>query len=163
MMYEINQQQIPYCLSNTVQKAYEKIKNLINKIFSVIKKHSEEKNLKEEFYDSYIDFARKLDNEGFINESNSYMAICDMYYNLIGRPDVLISHENFFKDLFEEFDKLLYARINNPLDYENIYNEFLIYSGEMQEYYYTKVALPSHYYDDKTTKEIIGKLAGDLK
>ena len=78
MMYEINQQQIPYCLSNTVQKAYEKIKNLINKIFSVIKKHSEEKNLKEEFYDSYIDFARKLDNEWFINESNSYMAICDM-------------------------------------------------------------------------------------
>ena len=162
MMYEANQQPTPYCLSNTVQKAYEKIKALISKIFSVIKKHTEGKNLKEEFYDSYIDFAKKLDKEGFNNESNSYMDICDMYYNLMDRPDVLIYHESFFNDFFNEFDKVLYARINNPEDYERIYNEFLMYSGEMQEYYYTEVAIPSPFYDEKTTKEIIGKLAGDL-
>ena len=163
MIQEINQQPIPYCLSNTIQKAYLKIKALINKIYSLIKKHGEEKNLKKEFYESYIDFARKLDDEGFYYESNSYMDICTMYYGLIDRPEVLIEHENFFKDLFKEFDKLLCARINNPDDYERISHEFLMYSGYMQEYFYTEVAIPSPYYDEETCKEIIGKLAGGLK
>ena len=155
MMYEVNQQSIPYCLSNTVQKAYEKIKALISRIFSLIKKHTEEKNLKEEFYDSYIDFAKKLDEEGFDDESNCYMDICNMYYNLIDRPDVLIRYECFFNDLFDEFDKLLYAKINNAKDYECIYDNFIMY-------YYTEVAIPSPYYDEETAKEIISKLAGDL-
>ena len=163
MIQEINQQPIPYCLSNTIQKAYLKIKALINKIYSLIKKHGEEKNLKKEFYESYIDFAIKLEEEGLYYESNAYMDICAMYHGLMDRPEVLIEHKSFFTDLFDEFDKLLYARINNPDDYEHIFHEFLLYSSEMQEYYYTEVAIPSPDYDEEFCKEMIGKLAGGLK
>ena len=162
MIHEINHQQIPYCLSNALQEAYLKIKALINRIFSALKKHTEEKNLKEEFYHSFVEFARKLDDEGFYYESNSYMDICAMYYDLMDRPEVLIEHKSFFMDLFNAFDKLLYAKINNPDDYERISHEFLMYSGEMQGYYYTEVAIPSPYYDEEFCKKMIGKFAGGL-
>ena len=49
-------------LSDAAQKSYEKIKALILRIFTLLKRQKNQKNLKEEFYDSYIDFARKLDN-----------------------------------------------------------------------------------------------------
>lgn len=163
MIYEVNQQPIHYMLSNATQRAYEKVKSLILKIFSLIKDHIKQKTLKEEFYGSYIDFARKLDDEGFYDESYAYMDICAMYYDLMDRPKELIAHENFFKDLFNAFDDLLLARINNSEEYGAKSEEFLMYSGKMQEYYYTEVAIPSPYYNEETCKEIIGNLAGNLK
>lgn len=54
---------IPYDLSESCRGAYEKIKALILTIFSIFKARNSEKNLKEEFRDSYVDFARKLDEE----------------------------------------------------------------------------------------------------
>lgn len=51
---------VPYILSNSAQEAYEKIKALILKIFLLLKKEKKQKSLKEEFYDSYIDFAKKI-------------------------------------------------------------------------------------------------------
>ena len=163
MITEINQQQLQYILSNATQKAYEKVKSLILKIFSLIKESIKQINLKEEFYDSYIDFARKLDDEGFYDESYAYMDICAMYYNLMDRPKEFIAHESFFRDLFNAFDELLYARINNSEEYGAKSEEFLMYSGIMQEYYYTEVAIPSPHYNEETCKEIIGNLARDLK
>ena len=162
MIHEVNQQQIPSILSNATQIAYEKVKSLILKIFSLIKEHVKQKNIKEEFYNSYIDFARKLDDEGFYDESYGYMDICAMYYDLMDRPKDLIMHEDFFKDLFNAFDELLIARINNSDDYEAKSEEFLMYCGKMQEYYYTEVAIPSPHYDEETCKEIIGNFAGDF-
>lgn len=163
MITEINQQPMPYILSKATKRAYEKIKSLIMRIFSLIKQKVKQKNLKKEFYDSYIDFARKLDEEGLCEESSSYMDICAMYYDLMDRPNELIIHESFFNDLFIAFDELLYVRINKPVEYSTKSEEFLMYSGKMQEYYYTEVAIPSPHYSEKTCKEIIGNLAGDLK
>ena len=54
MIHEVHQQQIPSILSNATQIAYEKVKSLIVK----------QKNIKEEFYQSYMGFARKLKDEG---------------------------------------------------------------------------------------------------
>lgn len=85
MIYENKEIEIPYILSDAAREAYEKIKALILRIFSLIKKQEKEKDLKEQFYDSYIDFARKLDQEGHYEESYSYMAICAMYYRLMYR------------------------------------------------------------------------------
>lgn len=147
-------------LSNAAQKAYDKIKKLILKIFSLFKKNSIQKNLKEDFYDSYIDFARKLDREGYCMESNSYMAICEMYYQLMDRPKELISHEGFFMDLFNAFDNLLFARVNESEKYLEKYREFLIYRGKMQDYFYSELAIPSPYYDNDVCRQIIGHLAG---
>ena len=155
-------QPAPYILRGSLQKAYAKIKALILKIFSLLKGNKEQKNLKEEFYDSYIGFARKLDEVGFKDESNYYMDICAMYHDLMGSPNELIAHENFFIDLFDAFEELLFARVNNQDDYALKSEEFLMYSGKMQEYYYTEVAIPSPHYDEKTCMQIIGKLAGDL-
>ena len=60
------------------------------------------------------------------------------------RPEVLMSHESFFMDLFNAFDEILVIRMNNPEEYDDKYNEFLKYRGEMQDYYYyTEVAIPS--------------------
>lgn len=64
MIHEVHQQQIPSILSNATQIAYEKVKSLILKIFSLIKEHVKQKNIKEEFYQSYMGFARKLKDEG---------------------------------------------------------------------------------------------------
>lgn len=154
---------VPSILSNASQKAYEKIKSLILKIFALFKKEKDEKNLKEEFYNSYIDFARKLDNEGYSEESNHYMNICAMYYDLMDRPKDLIAHEDFFIDLFNSFDEILLLKINQSDDFEDKYNKFIIYNGKMQQYYYTHLAIPSEYYDEHTCKEIIGKISGGLK
>jgi hypothetical protein len=163
MITEVEQQPIPYILSDVAQTAYEKIKALIRKIFSLLKGENEEENLKEKFYDSYIDFARKLDEEGFNEESNSYMDICAMYCDLIDRPDELSNHEDFFMDLFNAFDELMYVRINKPEEYVEKNKEFLMYSSMMQEYYYTEVAIPSPNYNEKACKKIIGNLAGGLE
>ena len=92
MINEVDQMTIPIILSNASQKAYEKFKKLVLRIFSLLKKNQCKNNLKEEFYDSYIDFARKLDAEGYHEESNLYMSICEMYYRLIDRPDELIDY-----------------------------------------------------------------------
>ena len=162
MISENQEITIPYILSNAAQNAYEKIKALILKIFSILKKQKEEKNLKKEFYDSYIDFARKLNSEGYSNECYSYMTICEMYSDLIDRPDVLISHESFFMDLFNAFDEILSIRIEKPEIYNLKYGEFLTYITEMQQYYYTKVAIPSPNYNEKTCRKIISQLSEDL-
>jgi hypothetical protein len=161
MIYENKEKTIPYILSEAAQDAYAKIKALILRIFSLLKKQEKEKDLKEQFYDSYIDFARKLDQEGYKNESTSYMAICAMYYRLMDRPDELMAHESFFMDLFNAFDEILFVRINNPEEYEEKYEEFLKFRGKMQDYYYTEVAIPSPNYDKDVCKEIISHLARD--
>lgn len=153
---------VPYILSNSAQKAYEKIKALILKIFLLLKKEKKQESLKEEFYDSYIDFAKKLDKDGHHKESNNYIAICDMYYDLMDRPDALIAHENFFNDLFDAFDELLNIKINDDKRYDEEYEKFISYRGAMQEYYYTTLAIPSKNYNKKTCKEIIGHLAGGI-
>ena len=85
-----------------------------------------------------------------------------MYHDLMDRPDELVAHESFFKDLFRAFDELLFIKINRPWEYPDKSEEFLMYSGEMQQYYYTEVAIPSPYYDSEVLKEITGHLAGDL-
>ena len=162
MINEIDTATVPETLSNACQKAYERIKALILKIFALLKKHKEEKSLKEEFYHSYIDFARKLKMEGYDKECYSYMSICLMYYNLIDRPEVLVAHENFFMDLFKAFDELLFFRKNNPNEYGEKYEEFLFYKGKMQEYYYTNLAIPSPYFNREVLNEITGYLVGDL-
>lgn len=161
MIYENKEITIPYILSEAAQEAYRKIKVLILKIFSLLKKQEKEKDLKEQFYDSYVDFARKLDEEGYKNESTSYMAICAMYYRLMDRPDELVNHESFFMDLFNAFDEILFIRINKPDEYDEKYGEFLKYRGKMQDYYYGEVAIPSPKYDSEVCREIISHLAGD--
>ena len=162
MISEVNQSNISYILSNAAQKAYDKIRALILKIFSIIKTQKSEKNLKEEFYNSYIDFARKLDEEGYRQESTSYMAICAMYEDLMDRPDELMAHECFFMDLFKAFDEVLFIRINKPEDYNEKYEEFIGYWIAMQQYYYTEVAITSQDYNKETCKRIMSELMGDL-
>lgn len=161
MINEATARTIPYILSDGAYTAYEKIKELIQKIFSTLKINTNEKNLKEEFYDSYIDFARKLDAEEHYDESNLYMSICSMYYDLMDNPTELIAHESFFMDLFNAFDRLLYYKINKPAEYDKKYEEFIIYSGEMQDYFYGKFITPSEHYNEDTLKEIISHLSGD--
>lgn len=161
MINEVIQPNIPYALSETAKIAYKKFKALIQKIFSLLRNKKKEKNIKEQFHNSYIDFARKLDADGFKEESYDYVDICAMYYDLMDRPDELIRHENFFNDLFNAFDDLLSTKMNTPDKYESKYNEFLIYSGKMQQYYYTQVAIPSEYYDEKVLSEITNHLLGD--
>lgn len=114
-----------YILSDVAQKAYNKVKELIEKIFSLIKSNSQYNDFKEDFYNSYIDFARRLDKEGFGKESKLYMSICIMYYDLIDRPKVLIAHEGFFSDLFKSFDELLYVKLNRPEEYDKNSMNFL--------------------------------------
>lgn len=161
MIYENKEIEIPYILSDAAREAYEKIKALILRIFSLIKKQEKEKDLKEQFYDSYIDFARKLDLEGHYEESYSYMAICAMYYRLMYRPEVLVSHESFFMDLFKAFDELLYTKMNDPDVYNEKYIEFEDYSMKMQEYYYSNLAIPSPYYNEQALNKITSNLSGD--
>lgn len=88
MTYDHKKISILYILSEAAQEAYTKIKALIIRIFSLLKKQGKEQDLKEQFYDSYIDFARKLDEEGHYEESYSYMAICSMYYQLMDKPNL---------------------------------------------------------------------------
>ncbi len=126
MINETERATVTNILSDTAQKAYEKIKALILKIFSLFKKNKEEQNLKEQFYDSYIDFARKLDYDGHKSESNIYMSICEMYYQLIDRPEDLIKHEKFFKDLFNAFDELLYTKIHNTKRNDHFFLQILL-------------------------------------
>ena len=158
MIYEVNQQQIPYILSNAAQKAYEKVKSIILKIFSLIKENLKQKNLKEEFYQSYIDFARKLKEEGHDEECYLYMSICEMYYRLIDRTDDLICHEDFFTELFDEFDDLLLIKINDSDEYEEKLIEFNLDFRKKRRYYYTQVARPSKHYNESVLEEISSNL-----
>ena len=162
MINKTNKETVPNILSDAAQKAYEKIKALILKIFSQLKKNKEEKNLKEQFYDSYIDFARKLDIEGYKRESVSYMSICEMYYRLMDRPNELIAHENFFMDLFKSFEDILLIKINEPEEYEVKFDDFLVYRRKIQEYYYRNLAISSPHYNEKTLNEITKHLSGGL-
>lgn len=149
-------------LSVSCQNAYEKIKALIVKIFSLFKSDNSGKDLKEEFYESYIDFARKLDKEGHRRESNSYMMICRMYLDLMDRPKEFIEHESFFIDLFKAFDELLSAKINRPDEYDEEYERYLLYKGKMEEYYYSNLAVPSPYFDEDGLNRLTGCLVGDF-
>jgi hypothetical protein len=159
MIDEAKQITVPMILSDVAQKAYEEFKSLVLRIFSLLKKNAPEKDLKEKFYDSYIDFARKLDDEGHLNESNLYMSICEMYYRLIDQPDELIEFEGFFTDLFNAFDCLLQAKINGVSEYPMSYDEFLIYFGEKQDCYFSQVGMPSENYNEDTLNEIRGHLS----
>ncbi len=161
MVYWTKKRNVAYNLSEAAWEEYEKIKALILRIFTLLKKQETEKDLKEQFYDSYINFARKLDQEGYKNESNFYMNICAMYYDLMDRPEELMTHEMFFMDFFNAFDDLLFIRINQPEKYEDEVRNFLKYYGKMQQYYYTNVAVPSQNYDKAVCKEIIGPLLGE--
>lgn len=163
MTYDHKKISILYILSEAAQEAYTKIKALIIRIFSLLKKQGKEQDLKEQFYDSYIDFARKLDEEGHYEESYSYMAICSMYYQLMDKPNLLITHESFFMDLFRAFDDLLYTKMNNPDVYNKKYLEFEGYSLKMQEYFYSNLAVPSPHFNEKTLNKITSNLSGDLK
>lgn len=163
MTYDHKKISILYILSEAAQEAYTKIKALIIRIFSLLKKQGKEQDLKEQFYDSYIDFARKLDEEGHYEESYSYMAICSMYYQLIDKPNLLITHESFFMDLFRAFDDLLYTKMNDPDVYNKKYLEFEGYSLKMQEYFYSNLAVPSPHFNEKTLNKITSNLSGDLK
>lgn len=163
MTYDHKKISILYILSEAAQEAYTKIKALIIRIFSLLKKQGKEQDLKEQFYDSYIDFARKLDEEGHYEESYSYMAICSMYYQLMDKPNLLITHESFFMDLFRAFDDLLYTKMNDPDVYNKKYLEFEGYSLKMQEYFYSNLAVPSPHFNEKTLNKITSNLSGDLK
>ena len=162
MINGTNNTTIPYVLSNSAQEAYDKIKALIIRIFSLLKKKIKGKNLKDEFFNSYIDFARKLDEEGLNKESYSYMAICEMYYSLIDRDDDLVAHESFFIDLFNAFDNILQIKIDQAENYDEEYNQFLVYRRKMQEYFYRNLATPSPHFNRDTLDEITSNLSGDL-
>ena len=155
MLNQVEKQPVTEVLSDDAQTAYRKIKALIMRIFALLKRQEKEENLKEEFYDSYIEFSRKLKSEGYDKECYNFMAICEMYYDLMDNPDELINQESFFKDLFNAFDELLSVRIN----YDEKYNEFLMYTTKMQEHYYLNFAVPSPYYDEDVCNDIISKLA----
>jgi hypothetical protein len=55
MINEVIQPNIPYALSETAKIAYKKFKALIQKIFSLLRNKKKEKNIKEQFHNSYID------------------------------------------------------------------------------------------------------------
>lgn len=158
MIHEVNQQQIPSILSNATQIAYEKVKSLILKIFSLIKEHVKQKNIKEEFYQSYMGFARKLKDEGHDEECYLFMSICEMYYMLIDRTNELIAHEEFFTELFEAFDELLLMKINDSDKYNEKLIDFNMDFRKKRRYYYTEVAKPSKHYDESVLEEISSHL-----
>lgn len=160
MVNEVANYDIPLILSETAQIAYNKIKTLILKIFYLLKRHINQIEIKEEFENAYLEFARKLKEEGHDNEYRFYMSIGGMYCDLMDRPDVLMEHESFFMDLYDGFDELLYIKLEKPDEYDVKFREFLIYWGKMQEYYYTQLAIPSEYYDEDVLNEIISKLVG---
>ena len=90
------------------------------------------------------------------------MTIYLMYYDLMDWPKEFIAHENFFLDLFKAFDELLYIKINSPCEYDEKYDQYLLFKGRMEEYYYTNLAVPSPYYDEAALNRITGCLSGDL-
>ena len=124
----------------------------------MIKSKNDIKNLKEEFWHSYVRFARKLKEEGFENECHVYMAICRMYHHLMDRPKELIAHREFFSQLYDSFDDILYIRINNPEAYDEKYDEYMGEFIKHHNYFYSKVAKPSHHYDEKVLHEIESNL-----
>ena len=81
-----------------------------------------------------------------------------MYYRLIDRPNELIAHEEFFTNLFEEFDALLYIKINKAEEFDEMYNEYSANFRKARRYYYTKVAVPSPQYDKDALKKIANNL-----
>lgn len=162
MINSIVESNIPYVLSETTREAYSKLKALIMKIFSLLKMRKKtEQDLKHKFDESYIDFAKKLKEEGH-EEYHEYMTICAMYSQLIERPKLLISHEDFFKELFDSFDELLNMKISNCSNYEDKYNEYIIFLGKKQEYFYRNLAIPSDKYNKNTINQIIHNLSGGL-
>ena len=47
-------------------------------------------------------------------------------------------------------------------DYDEKYEEFLLYATKMQEHYYKNLAVPSRSYDEECCNEIISRLSGDF-
>lgn len=160
MINETNGSAIPYILSNTCQQAYEKIKTLIKKIFALIKQKNP-KISREDFRTTYLNFAMQLKDDGHVDESYCYMEICNMYHHLLNNPDKLMAHESFFNDLFNAFDELLMVKLNNSEEYELKYDDFIVYLGEMESYFYSGVATPTKDYDEKVCHDIINLLNGD--
>ncbi len=83
-----------------------------------------------------------------------------MYADLMDRPDEIIAHESFFMDFFNAFEDLLFAKLVKSDEYEIKSKQFLIYWGNMHDYYYGQVTIPSEFYDKEVIKEITSKLAG---
>ena len=158
MINNVTAPNMPQILSIKAQEAYKKLKALIMKIFSLIKNQKNNAEIKEEFYHAYINFARRLKDEGYEKECYAYMSICEMYYRLIDRPNELIAHEEFFTNLFEDFDALLYIKINKPEEFEEKYNEYIANFRKARRYYYTKVAVPSPQYNEDALHEIANNL-----
>ena len=144
-------------LSIKAQKLYKQVKAFVIETYSLIKKDGIEE-IKNNFHMSYIRFARQLKIEGYDDQCYQYMAICEMYYFLIDRPDELIAHKDFFTKLFNDFDELFYTRINCPQDYEEKLAEYKINFRKVRRYYYTKVYIPSPHYDE----EVLGKIMNGI-
>ena len=153
MINKENTPNIPQILSEKARELYRKFKAFVMKIYSIIKFRNNEE-LKQEFSQSYLNFASRLKQEGLDKECNDYMNICVMYEHLMDRPDELIAHKDFFNNLYGSFENLLTTRINNPDEYEKKYEEFKISFGESRSYFYTQVARPSPHYDE----EVLGKI-----
>lgn len=79
--------------------------NLINKIYKT--KNFKNTDLKDEFRKCYIEYANKLYDRGFKNESTYIMNICGKYALLMGNGDVLVENKQFFNDFFERIDHLI--------------------------------------------------------
>ena len=154
----MTEQDTPIILNENIQESYRKFKAFMMEIYFQVKCRGINNEMKRDFYNSYLDFACQLDSEGFKDESYDFMAVCAMYYDLMDRSEDLINHESFFKDLFKAFGNLLTAKTDPHTDYESQYDEFIMYSSKIQQYYYTQVAIPSEYYDKDTLKEITASL-----
>ena len=64
--------------------------------------------------------------------------------------------------MFNAFDGLLSSTISKSVDYDEKYDEFLLYTTKMQEYYYKNLAVPSRSYDEECCNKIICGLSGDF-
>ena len=144
-------------LTDKARKLYEQVKALVMRIYSLIKKEDIE-DIKNNFCISYLDFARQLKREGYDDQCYQYMAICEMYFGLMDRPDELIAHKDFFTKLFNAFDELFYIRVNCPQEYEEKLAEYEDNFMEVHKYYYTEVYIPSHHYDE----EVLGKIMNGI-
>ena len=158
MINNVNAPKIPQILSDKAHELYRKFKTFLMKVYSMIKYRNDVGDLKEEFWQSYTGFARKLKEVGYENECYAYMDICVMYYHLMDCPDELLAHKEFFADLYESFEDLLYTRINNPQDYEKKYDEYCISFRKPRNYFYTEVAILSHHYDGDVLYKIESNL-----
>lgn len=144
-------------LSDDIWQMYGKFNDFVDKIYLEID-YTNIEELRDDFSQFYIDFARRLKHEGLDKEYNDYMNICVMYEHLMARPDELIAHKDFFNNLYVSFEDLINTRINTFEEYEKKYREFKNSLSKSSFYFYTKVAIPSPYYDE----EVLGKILSGI-